>query len=88
MAINPHSYQRRPKIGKMSKGELAEFQANFPLRIDFHKVEACHAYPRHEVRKMMHDFFDTIGSPVASSGSKAYFAKQIDMDLFLMGMWR
>ena len=86
--FNPHTYKRRPKFARMTKAEFAEFNETYPLRIDFHKVEACHAFGTHEVRKLMHAFFDTIGSQVASSSNKAYFTKQTDMDLFLMGMWR
>lgn len=82
------SYKRRPKIARMTHEELVEFNATYPLRIDFHKVEACRAYGTFDVRKMMHAFFDTMGSQVASSGNKAYFTNQTDMDLFLMGMWR
>ena len=82
------SYKRRPKISRMTKEEFADFNATYPLRIDFHRVEACLAFGTDEVRKKMHEFFDVLGSQVASSSNKAYFTNQTDMDLFLMGMWR
>lgn len=82
------SYKRRPKISKMTRQEFADFNATYPLRIDFHLVSVCDPFGTDEVRKKMHEFFDVMGSQVASSGNKAYFTNQTDMDLFLMGMWR
>lgn len=82
------SYKRRPKIRGMTRAEFEEFNATYPLRVDFLRVEVCYPYGTNEVRKLMHSFFDSIGSQVASSGNKAYFTNQTDMDLFLMGMWR